>query len=253
MTAPPRLSTGTARRSTALLPLPHDPRASPSFRNMRPSSFASAVAVVLLATACRTTPRTLPTPSSSASGAAAGAATPRPDSSRHPYTAADVAFMSGMIGHHAQAIVMSRLAPANGASAPVRTLAERIINAQEDEIVLMRQWLRDRGQPVPDPGAMSSHMDHAQHAATMPGMLTPAQLTQLESARGAEFDRLFLSLMIQHHRGAMAMVQALIATPGAAQDQSVFKLASDVNVDQETEVERMTSMLAAMLFQRPPE
>jgi len=177
------------------------------------------------------------------------------DSIRHPYTAADVAFMTRMIGHHAQAIVMSRLAPTNGASASVRTLAERIINAQQDEIALMQQWLRDRGLPVPDPAAMSGHTghaDHAEHAATMPGMVTPAELKQLDDARGIEFDRLFLTFMIRHHRGAITMVQELIATPGAAQDQSVFKLASDVNVDQTTEVERMTSMLAAILFQRPP-
>ena len=160
--------------------------------------------------------------------------------------------MSRMIGHHAQAIVMSRLAPSHGASASVRTLAERIINAQQDEIALMQQWLRDRGQPVPDPGVMADHVDHAGHAAMMPGMLTPAQLRQLGEAHGADFDRLFLSLMIQHHRGAITMVRELIATPGAAQDQSVFKLASDVNVDQTTEVERMTSMLAAILSQRPP-
>jgi uncharacterized protein (DUF305 family) len=175
----------------------------------------------------------------------------RADSLRHPYTAADVAFMTRMIGHHSQAIVMSRLAPSHGASSSVRTLAERIINAQQDEIVLMQQWLRDRGQPVPDAGEIAGHMDHTAHAV-MPGMLAPAQLRQLEEAHGAEFDRLFLTFMIQHHRGAITMVRELIATPGAAQDQSVFKLASDVNVDQTTEVERMTSMLASILFQPPP-
>ena len=159
--------------------------------------------------------------------------------------------MSHMIAHHAQAIVMANMAPTHAASASVRRLAERIINAQQDEIVLMQQWLRDRGQPVPDASEMAGHMDHTGHAA-MPGMLTPAQLRQLEDARGAEFDRLFLTFMIQHHRGAITMVRELLATPGAAQDQSVFKLASDVNVDQTTEVERMTSMLASILFQPPP-
>ena len=216
-------------------------------------SFSPALLLLVGLAACGTSRQAgmAPLPTGAAADSAARARM-LADSVRHPYTAADVAFISRMIGHHAQAIVMSRLAPSHGASPSVRTLAERIINAQEDEITLMQQWLRDRGQPVPDPGAMADHTDHAGHAATMPGMLTPAQLRQLEEAHGADFDRLFLTFMIQHHRGAIAMVRELIATPGAAQDQSVFKLASDLNVDQTTEVERMTSMLAAILFQRPP-
>jgi uncharacterized protein (DUF305 family) len=209
--------------------------------------------------ACRTAPRQAPSASAppvpTAEANAAGVAKARADSARYPYTAADVAFMTHMIEHHAQAITMSRLAPTNGASASIRTLADRIINAQQDEIALMQQWLRDRGQPTPDPAAMASHGDHAGHEAMtmmMPGMLSPAQMQQLQAARGPEFDRLFLTGMIQHHRGAIAMVNDLIATPGAAQDQFVFKLASDVNVDQTTEVERMTGMLAKMLFEPPP-
>ena len=116
----------------------------------------------------------------------------RADSASRLYTAADVRFMSGMIGHHAQAIVMSRWAPTHGASSAVRTLAERIINAQQDEIATMRQWLRDRGQPVPDPGAgMMTDMPGMQHETLMPGMLTEAQMHKLDAARGTEFDRLF--------------------------------------------------------------
>jgi uncharacterized protein (DUF305 family) len=174
----------------------------------------------------------------------------RADSLRHPYTAADIRFMSQMIGHHAQAIAMARHAPTNGAGASIRTLAERIINAQQDEIAIMQRWLRDRRQPVPE--AMAMPMSHGDHGMTMPGMLTPAQMMQLAEARGPQFDRLFLTFMIQHHRGAIAMVNELFGAIGAAQDQTVFKLASDVNVDQSTEVARMSKMLADLIFQPPP-
>ena len=180
----------------------------------------------------------------------AASARARADSVRYPYTKADVDFMSHMIGHHAQAIEMSRLAPTRGASPSVRTLAERIINAQQDEIAIMQRWLRDRGQPVPEPRSAAMPMEHAgndMRAMMMPGMLTPAQMKQLEEAKGAEFDRLFLTDMIQHHRGAIEMVKSLFATSGAAQDQTVFKVASEVNVDQTTEVARMTRMLAALI------
>ena len=224
------------------------------------------VAIGLLAcvtiVGCRTAaPGTAPSPasasardaevSSAAASNAAAIAQARADSLRYPYTAADIRFMSSMIGHHAQAIEMSRLAPTHGAGPGVLRLAERIINAQQDEITLMRQWLGDRQQPVPDihPTAMMTH--HAGHVM-MPGMITPEQMKQLEEAKGTEFDRLFLTFMIQHHRGAMAMVKELFATPGAAQDLTVFKLARDVNVDQDTEVERMAQMLSALIFERRP-
>ena len=172
------------------------------------------------------------------------------DSVRHPYTDADVQFMSGMIGHHAQAIVMSKWAPTHGASASVRTLAERIINAQQDEIATMQQWLRDRLQPVPEASAtgMKMMMDGVEHEMLMPGMLTEAQMKQLDQARGPEFDRLFLTFMIQHHRGAVSMVKDLFDTYGAGQDETVFKFASDVNVDQSTEIARMEKMLLAVTF-----
>lgn len=169
----------------------------------------------------------------------------RADSIRYPYTAADVRFMSSMIGHHAQAIEMSRLAPLRGANPAVLRLAERIINAQEDEIVTMQTWLADRLKPVPEARSTGMHAAH-EHRALMPGMLTVDQMQQLDRARGAEFDRLFLTLMIQHHRGAVAMVQELFSSPGAGQDEIVFKFASDVNVDQTTEIARMELMLAEL-------
>jgi uncharacterized protein (DUF305 family) len=172
----------------------------------------------------------------------------RVDSARMRFTDADIHFMTGMIHHHAQAIEVSRLAPAHGASQSIRILAARIINAQQDEIVTMQRWLRDRDQTVPelhvtDSGVMVHGADHAMH---MPGMLTPDQIRQLEAARGAEFDRLFLTFMIQHHQGAVTMVRELFATDGAGQDEEVFKFASDVQADQSSEVARMELMLSAM-------
>lgn len=176
----------------------------------------------------------------------------RADSTRLPWTAADAHFMTGMIGHHAQAIDMARLAPTNDASPAVRRLAERIINAQADEILLMQQWLADRRQPVPEARAagVKHVMDGVEHEMLMPGMLTAAQMTELAAARGKAFDELFLTLMIQHHRGAVAMVKELFGSYGAGQDETVFKFASDVNVDQSTEIARMEQMLLAVKLER---
>lgn len=173
----------------------------------------------------------------------------RADSLKYPYTKADVDFMTGMIHHHAQAIVMSRLAPTRGASPAVIRLTERIINAQTDEILSMQTWLRDRSHPAPvvdSAGNVSIPGDeHAAHTghALMPGMLTPEQMTALEAARGEAFDQHFLTFMIQHHRGAIAMVKTLYATPGSGQEETIFKFASDVEVDQTTEIARMFNML----------
>ncbi len=165
---------------------------------------------------------------------------------RYPYTQADVDFMTGMISHHSQAIVMARWAPTHGASPAVRTLCERIINAQQDEITLMQQWLRQRGQPVPaaDTGAMA--MQPMPPGMMMAGMLTVEQLRALDAARGEDFDKLFLKGMIQHHSGAIDMVAQLFSTPGAGQDEAAFKLASDINVDQTTEIDRMRKMLLTL-------
>ena len=160
----------------------------------------------------------------------------RADSLRRPYTAADIAFMTHMIGHHEQALLMAGWAPSHGAGAEVRRLAERLINAQQDEIATMRQWLGDRGQPA----------DGGMHGMLMPGMLTAEQLQALDAARGPAFDRLFLESMIRHHQGAVAMVRELFATPGAARDLTVFKFANDVSVDQRTEIARMQAMLATL-------
>ena len=169
---------------------------------------------------------------------------------QHAYTAADIQFMDGMIAHHAQALLMAGWASSHGASPSVLTLTSRITNAQQDEIAGMQKWLRDRHQPVPepDPHGMMMNMNGMQHEMLMPGMLTESQLKQLDGARSKEFDRLFLTFMIQHHRGAVTMVNDLFDTYGAAQDISVFKLASDIGADQTTEIERMQKMLASTVF-----
>lgn len=169
----------------------------------------------------------------------------RADSARLPYTAADVQFMTGMISHHAQAIVMAKMAPTHGASKSVQTLCERIINSQNDEIALMQNWLRDRDRPVPEakPLPMKMMMNGHEMDMLMPGMLTDDQMKALDAARGVSFDTLFLRGMIQHHQGAITMVQQLFATPGAGQDEAVFKFANNVNVDQNTEIHRMQQML----------
>jgi uncharacterized protein (DUF305 family) len=172
--------------------------------------------------------------------------------SRARFSEVDARFMTDMIHHHAQALEMARLAPTRGASPAVRTLAARITNAQRDEIATMQRWLRDRDLPAPEvhetpTGVMVHGPGHAGHGAgehpSMPGMLTPEQLRGLGEVRDAAFDRRFLELMIEHHRGAVIMVRQLFATDGAARDEEVFRFASDVHVDQVTEVARMEQML----------
>ena len=159
------------------------------------------------------------------------------------YTPADVHFLAGMIGHHAQAIQMAKWAPSHGASPAVRVLCERIVVAQTDEIAFAQRWLREHGEYVPPADPRGHIMQGMDQPMLMPGMLTPEQMAQLDGARGPEFDRLFLTFMIQHHQGAITMVQQLLAVPGAAQDGPIFRFASDVNADQTTEINRMTLML----------
>ena len=235
----------------------------------------------------------------------------RQDSAKMQFTQPDIDFMAGMIGHHAQALIMSSMASVNNASPSVVTLTKRIINAQKDEIGIMQRWLHDRDQMVPqvtidglqliiEPGSEpslvfdsaqvahavkhfnkhgsymdNSHyqmmhgsemshegMDHStmEHGnnemshegmdhsgmhdhSSMPGMLTQKQLEELALAKGTEFDRLFLTYMIQHHTGAIIMVKDLVETDGAAQEVQIGKLAGEINVDQKTEIERMRLML----------
>jgi uncharacterized protein (DUF305 family) len=166
------------------------------------------------------------------------------DSGRARFSPADVEFMQGMIHHHAQAILMSGRAATHDASPAIRELAARIIVAQRDEIAFMQRWLRENKQEVPD--ADTSHFTMAgMDMKLMPGMLTPEQLKLLDEARGKEFDRSFMELMIQHHQGAISMVQKLFTSEGATQNEYVFRFASDVDADQSAEIERMRRMLAS--------
>ena len=181
----------------------------------------------------------------------AGAKPAAPDG-RYPYMPADVHFMTGMVAHHAQAVLMAGWAPSHEAGTPVRLLCARIVVGQRDEIGLMQGWLRDRHETVPDAKAMRMHMvmNGMEHDMLMPGMLSDEEMAQLDKARGVEFDRLFLLGMIRHHEGAVAMVNELFSAPGAGQDEVVFKFASDVYADQTTEIERMNKMLNSL--QGPP-
>src|SRR5438552_7068326 len=171
-------------------------------------------------------------------------ATP-PGLGRLPYTDADVDFMSGMIPHHAQAVIMAGWAPSHGARSDVAVLCERIVVGQRDEIATMQTWLGDRGLPVPE-ATSTRHkmmMNGAVHEMLMPGMLTDEEMAALDRARGPEFDRLFLEGMIRHHQGAIDMVNVLFKSYGAAQDETVFKFANDVYADQGIEMAKMHEML----------
>jgi uncharacterized protein (DUF305 family) len=167
---------------------------------------------------------------------------------------ADVEFMQGMIMHHSQAVEMTALIPSHTENKDLRSLGARISSSQSDEIKFMRRWLATRGEPLsmampemPDAKMhdMDKPADHSsQHSmALMPGMLTPEQMDALRKAKGAEFDRLFLTGMIQHHNGALIMVKDLFDRPGAGQDAELFNFATDVDTGQRAEIRIMQSML----------
>ncbi|MDQ3169484.1 MAG: DUF305 domain-containing protein [Acidobacteriota bacterium] len=164
----------------------------------------------------------------------------------YPHSAADVKFMSGMIPHHAQAVLIGAWAATRATRSDVRILAERIVVGQKDEIALMQEWLEIRGEKAPAADATHMKMVHngVEHDMLMPGMLTDAELAKLKGSTGVEFDKLFLTYMIKHHEGAITMVDELFASYGAAQDETVFRFASDVYADQTTEIDRMQRMLA---------
>lgn len=172
------------------------------------------------------------------------------DLSKVQATEADIRFMQGMIHHHAQALDMVALLEKNTNSDDMRKLGERIRISQRDEIGMMQRWLRARGQDAPDPhaihmpGMTMPGMDH--DMVMMPGMLTEQEMARLASLKGVEFDRAFLTGMIKHHGGALAMVKELFATPGAGQESVIFAFASDVEADQQMEIDRMNGMLAAL-------
>ncbi len=154
------------------------------------------------------------------------------------HTAADVRFMQGMIGHHAQALDMTALVPARSSREDMGMIALRITLSQEDEIRMMEGWLEVRAEEVP------GVRDHHEPGATlMPGMLTAEEMSRLGEATGAAFDRLFLESMIKHHEGALIMVDELFSTVGAGQESIISAFASDVVADQRAEMDRMTGLL----------
>ncbi|HMH26394.1 MAG TPA: DUF305 domain-containing protein [Gemmatimonadaceae bacterium] len=169
------------------------------------------------------------------------------------YTAADVRFMQGMIGHHAQALAMTALIPTRSSRQDIRMLGQRITVSQKDEIAMMQQWLRDRHQQVPARDAQPGGQTMAGNSMNMPGMalsdtlmpgmLTSEQLAELAKTTGDEFDKLFLADMIRHHEGALVMVKSLLGTTGSGQEAEVFRFASEVDSDQRAEIARMNALL----------
>ena len=176
-----------------------------------------------------------------------------------PRSRADAEFMQGMIMHHAQAIEMTALIDSHTQNKDLHGLGARINRSQSDEIKFMQRWLAIRGEPVSMPAqklpdADQQHMDehmNMSHSTThlMPGMLTSEQMEALRKAKGAEFDRLFLDGMIQHHNGALTMVTDLFDTAGAGQDAELFNFATDVDTGQRAEIRIMQGMLDKGHFQ----
>lgn len=183
------------------------------------------------------------------------------------YVQADVDFMQGMIHHHAQAIVMARMAPTRATGPGVSRLAARILNSQKTEISLMADWLRARGETVPEYAALAEDaeggagtggndpdradpgpIDGWDEGPQMPGVLSDQKMARLHEAHGEEFDRLFLTYMVDHHQGAVTMVERLVAQPRGARGARVFELASGIRSDQEMEIDRMRDMLRELLF-----
>jgi uncharacterized protein (DUF305 family) len=166
-----------------------------------------------------------------------------------PLSAKDVEFMQGMIMHHAQAVEMTALINERTSNKELRLLGSRISHSQADEMKYMERWLTLRGEPtsMQMPSMDHSHhmpgMDMSKHQMTMPGMLTKEQMEALRAAKGAEFDRLFLQGMIQHHKGALIMVEELFNTAGSGQDSELFNFATDVDSGQRAEIKIMESML----------
>jgi uncharacterized protein (DUF305 family) len=206
---------------------------------LRPANLAAALLLALSVAGCSADK----SPAKTGAAAAAAAAPQSMSGMSMPvtipkgvlYTEADVRFMQGMIAHHAQAIYMSKMAAGHGANPRVLKFANKIDQSQVAEIRLMQDWLRANNQVTPDTSSWRT--------MHMPGMLTTEQLAQLEAAKGAEFDRQFLTLMIQHHTGALKMVADLLATPLAAQDVDVSVFANDVQTVQTAEIGTMEQML----------
>ena len=218
---------------------------APSARSLLSLSLLAVVA------ACQSVPHSPPSIAMASGtgivGTGSGAAIAAADQAARAFAPADVEFMQGMIPHHAQAVIMAHWAATHGARADIKILCERIAVAQTDEIHLMRNWLTERKQYVPDSTSTHHMMKMAGMAdmdgGLMPGMLSDEQMKALDAARGSQFDRLFLVGMIGHHRGALAMVHDLFSHGEAGHDDTVFRFANDVDADQSAELNKMTLML----------
>ena len=151
--------------------------------------------------------------------------------------------MQHMIMHHAQAVEMTALIDSHSKNKELHTLGARISRSQADEIKFMKRWLATRGLPAEPPTHHMPGMDMSSHSMLMPGMLTPTQMEALRKAKDADFDRLFLEGMIQHHKGALTMVKELFDTAGAGQDAELFNFATDVDSGQRAEIRIMQTML----------
>lgn len=179
----------------------------------------------------------------------------RGDTTARGNSAADVAFLQGMIHHHAQALVMAAMIPSRTTRDELRLLGQRITVSQRDEIASMRRWLETRGEYAPNVDTSGAHA-HGAHGAMehepggghhdMPGMLSDADMARLAAASGPAFDRLLLESMIRHHEGALEMVRALFAASGAGQEPELFGIASEVDADQRAEIERMRALLSRL-------
>ena len=163
-----------------------------------------------------------------------------------PQSVKDVEFMQGMIMHHAQAVEMTDLIESRTRTEAIRLLGDRISRSQSDEMAFMTRWLTSRGEKTTMTMSAGGH-SHSGHTAAqpmmMPGMLTPRQMAELRAAKAADFDRLFLKGMIQHHEGALIMVQDLLNTAGAGQDAELFNFAADVDSGQRAEIRSMRTLL----------
>lgn len=180
-------------------------------------------------------------------GTSLSTATARAQGASHgtkPAADADIAFVQGMIAHHAQAVEMSALIAERTTRPELRALGERISVSQKDEIAMMRQWLGAHGAAIPD--SAGGHAQHSGHGVMMPGMLSTEEMQALAASSGAAFDRLFLAGMIKHHQGALTMVGELLRVPGAARQPQLYEFASDIDADQRAEIARMRALLARL-------
>jgi uncharacterized protein (DUF305 family) len=160
-----------------------------------------------------------------------------------PTSPADVQFMQGMIMHHAQAVEMTALIDSHTQNKQLQTLGARISKSQSDEISFMKRWLMARGEPTSHTMHHMPGMDMSSHSMLMPGMLSEKQMAALKKAKGEQFDRLFLTGMIQHHKGALTMVKDLFDTAGSGQDAELFNFVTDVDSGQRAEIRIMQTML----------